>query len=171
MENSNKLDSRKDNSQFVILEKINSALGALGIEDQYIKAPDFLPEYEVLKGKKILIVDDIKGVIANNLPEFIVATDGNAGAVCHTEQSFDELVSEILASKPDIILMDYSLANRITGIDVINELKANGYTGKTVGYSSEKSRDAEFKRAGAIGSINKTGYEVSDSVKALISLL
>jgi DNA-binding NarL/FixJ family response regulator len=167
MENLHKLDT----DQSVILIKINTTLSSLSIEDEWIKAPEFLPEYEALKGKKIVLVDDVKGIIANNLPEFIVATDGNASAVYHKEQPLEELAKEILSTDPDIVLMDYSLANEINGISVINKIIAGGYTGKIVGYSSERNRDSEFKRAGAIGSINKGAYPVSESVKELINLL
>lgn len=171
MENQNKLDINKDVPQTAILQKINEALKALGRTETWLKAPDFLPEYEALRGKKIILVDDVVGVLANIIPEYIVATDGSADAILHTGQSLAELVAEILAKNPEIVLMDYTLANDITGVEVISELKAQGYAGKVVGNSSEKQRGKEFARVGAIGSINKSAYPTSDSIKELAVLL
>lgn len=171
MEDSIKLDIGKDTDQTEILRKINDALTALGVDEEWIKAPEFLPEYEKLKGKRITIVDDVKGVIANNLPEYIVATGGNASAVCHTEQDLNGLVVEVLATNPEIVLMDYTLLNGITGVGVIGALRANGFEGKVIGYSSEKSRNSEFMKAGAIGCIGKSAYPASKSVQELITIL
>ncbi len=163
------LESLKQNAEKKILQKINTTLSSLSIKDEWIKAPEFLPEYHFFKDKKVLMVDDVMGVIANNLPEYITATAGKANAIYHTRQSLDELVSQIIGENPDIVLMDYSLANEITGASVIKELQAKGFKGKIVGHSSE-SRSNEFKEAGAVGSIDKGSGDVSKSVKELIKL-
>ena len=163
--------SNADVNQTVVLQKINEALAALGSKDKWLKAPEQLPEYEALKGKRIVLVEDVKGVIENLLPEYISATEGNAEAVFHTTQDLEGLVAEIISKDPDVVLMDYSLAKNITGVEVIEGLREQGFTGKIVGNSSESHRAEEFKRAGAIGSIDKSSYPTSDSIIELAKLL
>lgn len=167
---SNDFEQPTSAEQPSILDIINSELQKLGSKGRWLSAPEFLPEYEVLKGKRILMVEDVIGLIENNLPEFIVATGGNASFLHHTEESTGGLVNKILATNPDIVLMDYNLANEIKGSNVTKILLNSDYRGKVVGFSSE-NRDREFKEAGAIGSITKGGLETSDSVKELAGLL
>ena len=116
------------------LNKINTALADFGSELEYLKPPEFQPEYESLRGKKVVMVDDVFGVIENILPEIVVATDGNARGIHYKGQSLQELAADILSKKPDVIILDYHLSDYLKGIEVAKELSKIGFTGKIVGY-------------------------------------
>ena len=171
MEEINKIQSSAVESGVTILNKINEALKRFHFDGEWLRAPEFLPEYENLKGKRILIVEDIEMIIQNVLPEYIVATDGTADAILHSDQNLEKLADEILEKNPEVVLMDYTLANGVTGVEVMNALKNKGYSGKFLGFSSEGSREREFVRFGAIGALKKSDYPVSKTVLELARIL
>ena len=153
------------------LNKINTALADFGSELEYLKPPEFQPEYESLRGKKVVMVDDVFGVIENILPEIVVATDGNARGIHYKGQSLQELAADILSKKPDVIILDYHLSDYLKGIEVAKELSKIGFTGKIVGCSSEGDRAKEFIKYGAVGNIDKTSYPASDAIKNLARMV
>ncbi len=150
-----------------VLELVNNALEKLGSKMKYIKAPEYFPEYDALKGKKIIMIDDAFGVLENILPELVVASNGNAEAIHYTNQKLEELVVELLDKHPDILILDYHLSDYLKGIEIAKELNKAGFEGKIVGGSSESERGKEFMKVGAAGNIDKTEYPTSDTIKHL----
>lgn len=150
-----------------VLELVNNALEKLGSKMKYIKAPEYLPEYDALKGKKIIMIDDSFDVLENILPELVVASNGNAETIHYTNQKLEELVVELLDKHPDILILDYHLSDYLKGIEIAKELNKAGFEGKIVGGSSESERGKEFMKVGAVGNIDKTEYPTSDTIKHL----
>ena len=158
---------RQEKTESVALQKINAALAEIGSQNRWRIAPEFLPEYERLKGKKIVMVDDTFMAIENILPELVVATDGNATAIPYKEQSLQKLVSEIMSTDPDVIILDYHLSEKLKGITVAKELISAGYMGKFVGCSSDRDAGKEFAKIGSLGNIDKIHYPTSEAIKKL----
>lgn len=154
-----------------ILGKINQKLAALGSKSEWLRSPEFFPEYEMLKGKTILMVDDIKEVIEGFVPDLMVATNGNASFIQHGQQTIEELVDEIMKANPNIVLLDYNLAQDIKGDVVARLLKEKGFAGESIGFSSENEHAGKFMKAGALGCIEKSTFEPSDSIKKLAEIV
>ncbi len=148
-----------------LLAKINTALAALGSTGKWKRLPEFQPEYQILLGKKIVIIDDYFMILQNMIPELMVASGGNAEAIHHTGESLQELVDMFLSRQPDIIIMDYNLAAGLKGTSIVRELFKRGFTGKIVGGSSEPERVRDFIAVGALGNIDE-----SDEVGAVKDL-
>jgi CheY-like chemotaxis protein len=138
------------------LELVNSALRKLGSKLEYIKSPDYFPEYDKLKGKKIIMIDDVFMVLENILPDLVVASDGNAEAIHYTNQKLEDLILDLMDKNPDILILDYHLSDGLKGVEIAIGLKRLGFEGKIVGGSSESDKGKEFIKAGAVGNIDKT---------------
>ncbi|MDO8569862.1 MAG: hypothetical protein Q7R89_03795 [bacterium] len=155
----------------LLLEKINKTLLEMGSKAKYLKLPEDFEEYKSLKGKKILMLDDVRRLLEAFIPDLMVATDGNATYVLHEGKRPDETAKEIIEKKPDVALLDYDLSNGVTGIDIYNILKENGYSGQSIGFSSSKTYSNNFKKAGIENCVNKdTGY-IEGTLKELAKLV
>lgn len=154
-----------------ILDKINKALKELGCTSEWKAAPEFLKEYEPLKDKKIVMIDDVLNILENLAPHLIVATEGNASCIKFENQDLNELVQKIMEDNPNIILMDYHLSDNVKGVDVINALKEKGFSGDIVGSSSDSRTTELFTNAGAMGNIDKNRLDAEDSVIELAELI
>jgi len=167
--------------QAALLEKINAPLQELSkqvkwLGGKWIKLPESLPEYEKLKGKRILLVDDAATVIGGLLPQFMVATDGNFSFIQYKGEDVRQLIEEIIAKSPEILLLDYNLSEDysgegLKGTDVANALQENAFEGKMVGFSSEKSSIEEFQRRSGIVAIEKNTFSIEDSLKELSKVI
>ncbi len=157
--------------QTALLEKINQALAELGSGAKWKRAPEFLAEYEPLRGKKIIMVDDLKKLLEHFVPLFMVATDGNAGFVEHLNQTIDELVDQIIHINPDIVLLDFNLANNVLGSEIAEKLTTHSFSGISVGFSSDTKTAEKFIAAGAIGAVDKDAGDPEKSVVELAKLI
>ena len=155
----------------VLLEKINQTLANLGSTSKWKEAPEFLKEYEPLKDKTIVMIDDVLNILENLAPHLIVATEGKASCIKFESQDLDELVQKITESNPDIVLMDYHLSENLKGEDVVKALKEKGFLGDIVGSSSDPRTAELFANAGAKGVIDKGRLDAEDSVKELADLI
>lgn len=140
-----------------VLEHLNNNLHLLGDPAQWMRLPEYLPDYEPLKTKRIIMLDDGKLLIASYLPYLEVATQGNAGFVHHKGENPSDTASQILAQNPDIVLLDYKLAGNITGTQVANTLKERAYSGVPIGFSSSPDFLTEFQRHGVELIVEKSG--------------
>lgn len=132
-----------DQHQAELLEKINAPLQELSkqvkwLGGKWIKLPESLPEYEKLKGKRILLVDDAATVIGGLLPQFMVATDGNFSFIQYKGEDLKLLIKEIIEKNPEILLLDYNLSEAyseegLKGTDVANAVRDAAFEGKMVG--------------------------------------
>jgi|CXWL01.1.fsa_nt_gi CheY-like chemotaxis protein len=155
----------------VLLGKINDVLTALGVATRWRRAPKYLPEYAPLKGKSVLMVDDVMGVLENFIPDLVIATDGRASFLHHEQQTAEALASEIMSANPDIVLLDYNLAQGIKGDTVANLLKEQGFAGQMVGFSSENQHESKFVTAGAQGCVEKINFDPAESIKKLAEIV
>jgi|GEM_PF-4402494 len=153
-----------------LLEKINACLEKLGSTSKWIKAPEFLPEYEALRDKKILLVDDVVNVIEGYIPDLVVATQGKADFILYNGETLEQLVQHILQTNSDIVLVDYNLSQSLKGDRVIKEMR-NQFSGKLIGFSSNQWNNEKFKEAGADGSVEKQSWSIEVSIKELAELL
>ena len=144
-----------------LLKKANSTLEQLGLTARYRKLKESLEGCEMLKGKKIVMVDDIANLMLMFAGDLIVATDGNSSFILHTDQTEGDLVKQILDANPDIVLMDKNLANNLSGVDVTKDLLNNNSSINVIGFSSESSAGKEFLSAGAKGFVDK---DTSDTI-------
>ena len=156
----------------ILLKKINKAILDQGNGARWKRVPEFLKEYEPLKGKVLVMVDDVRGILEQFAPDLMVATDGNASFVEYTGQPIDTLIEQIMQYNPDIVVMDYHLSEDIKGSDVITSLiKQKNFSGKIVGFSSDNEVSEEFMTAGAKGTVNKDTGSPEKSIGGLASLI
>ena len=94
-----------------LLEKINAILAGLGSRARWLKLPQAQLEYTALKDKRVLMVDDIAGVLEQFVPDLVIATDGKASFLQYVNQTAYNLTDEMVAGNPDIILLDYNLSD------------------------------------------------------------
>ncbi|MDO8575655.1 MAG: hypothetical protein Q7R78_03080, partial [bacterium] len=100
-----------ESNREVLVNKINSLFETLGSFMRWKKTPEFLAEYEPLKGKKIILLDDVQGVLEGFIPFLSVATDGNFSFIHYKGQSPEEISKEIIDMNPDIALIDSLLGS------------------------------------------------------------
>jgi len=151
--------------------KINERLRELGSDVVCDQLPRDLPEYSVLKGKKIVIVDDLLRVAERLLPELMVATGGTADAVIQgQDMTMGGILRQVMDIKPDYVLMDRNLI-RVRGADVVTYLSMRRPDIKCIGFSSENGFEKEFKEAGAIASVLKRPESPEECIKDLAKVL
>ncbi|MDO8669651.1 MAG: hypothetical protein Q7K65_05145 [Candidatus Buchananbacteria bacterium] len=150
-----------------LLEKINQALKELGSTLKYKRAPEFKKEYESLAGKTIVMVDDIVDVIEAIMPDLMVATDGHADFVKYDQQDINQLIEQIIAKNPDIVLLDYHLSNQLKGSAIAGSLKGQGFEGDIVGFSSDSGAKKDFEKAGITACVEKEAYNPSATISSV----
>lgn len=163
-------DKMPDPHQMALLENVNAVLKQLGSGNQWNSPPDNHKAYAPLKGKKLLFVDDTQELLEQFMPYFVVATDGNASFVQHKGEPLDALVDTILQQQPEIIMLDYHLADSLKGSQVAMALKAKGFSGTIVGFSSDDNTHRDFNHAG-VTVTTKKGFDPEDSIKQLCKML
>ncbi|MEK7608325.1 MAG: hypothetical protein AAB495_01995 [Patescibacteria group bacterium] len=154
-----------------ILERINTALAGLGSTAKWKRAPKFEQEYNPLRGKTVIMVDDAQGVLEAFAPTLMVATEGKAVLILFNGQSAEELAAEIQAKKADIVLLDYHLSESIKGAAVGRKLLGGGFEGKLFGFSSDPDTVRAFRDAGVNDCISKEAGSPEKSVKDLAQRL
>ena len=154
-----------------LLETINNALAKLGSTSKWKRPPEFFEDYEPLKDKIVVMVDDVKTILENFAPHLIMATAGKASFIEFTGQQLDELIEQIMAFNPNIVVMDYHLSDHLKGTSVIKALRMKNFSGEAVGFSSDNHTAREFLDAGAIGFVDKSAHSPEDSVKKLAQVI
>lgn len=155
----------------ILLEKINAVLSELGSTSKWRKAPEFLDGYAPLKDKTVVMVDDLKTILEQMVPYLLVATDGKASFIEFTGQKLEELIQQIAASSPDIVLTDYHLSDELKGTSLIEALHGQNFQGEVVGFSSDRQAASKFIDAGAKGAVDKGGYAPEKCVEDLAALI
>lgn len=161
----------RDEQKVTVLDKINQALADLGSTAKWRRAPEYLKEYEPLKGKRLVMVDDMKGLLEHFAPGLMVATDGNASFIEYTGQNSDQLIEQIMQHDPDIVVMDYHLSDHLKGSSVIRSLNEQNFSGQTIGFSSDNATSKNFMAAGAKGTVKKDTGEPERSIGELANLI
>ena len=80
-------------------------------------------------------------------------------------------MKEIIQHNPNIVVMDFHLAEEIKGSTVIQALNNRGFTGLSVGFSSDTDASDDFIAAGAKGAVNKDSGNPEGSVTAVAKLI
>lgn len=163
-------DKDQENHQAFLLDKVNAALRELGSTAQWKRAPEFLKEYEPLRGKTVLLVDDVNDVLQAIMPELIVATDGNASFIEYKQQELEELVKEIIERNPNIVLLDYHLSDELKGETIVRTLAEQQFVGSAIGFSSDSDTTRSFKNSGAMASVRKNAGFPEATVKDIAKL-
>lgn len=154
-----------------LLEKVNTALQELGSSSRWKKTPELVEGGEVLKDKILVMVDDVKDVLESFAPHLIVATEGKASFIHYHGQQLEELLNDILAHNPNIVLLDYHLSSQVKGTAVAKALHESGFTGESVGFSSDISAAREFGKVGVTECIGKNAGYPEGTVKVLADLV
>lgn len=162
----------KVKSDVELLQKVNSIMEAVvGEKTDFKKLPNRVEGAEVLQNEKIVMVDDDETVFKSFIPHLLVATEGKAIFIFHGGQNKDELAIEIFQSDADVVLLDYHLSMGIKGTEIARTLKELGFRGIILGFSSDKSADQAFKKAGALGAVNKNTGSPEVSIRMLAQIL
>ena len=80
--------------------------------------PDPLTGTEVLRDKKIFMIDDQEIYFSAFVPSLLAGSEGKAKFVIHKDQTVTELVNAIIESESDVVLLDLNLANGLKGTEV-----------------------------------------------------
>ncbi|EKE25356.1 MAG: N-methyl-transferase [uncultured bacterium] len=161
---------KENNNHGILLNKINEAMKELGSKSKWLKLKEAPDGTEILKGKRIVMVDDLRNILTSYVPDLIVSTNDHAGFVLHEQQSIEELAEQIIEKAPEVILMDRKLANGINGADVTRSILQKYPKTKVVGFSSEGDA-TDFLKAGAVGFVKKDTWEAAGSIKQIAELL
>ena len=120
-----------------LIDRINGKLEALGSGMKWKKAPEIIEGAEILKDRIVAMVDDEQGVLEAFIPDLMVATDGKAIFIKYDGQTVDELIKQIQGTEANLIILDYHLSKVVKGSDVARALRERGFSGDTVGFSSD----------------------------------
>ncbi len=157
--------------QLQLLAKINSALAGLGSGAKYTRLPENREEYESLRGRRVVMVDDTREVLEDFVGDLMLATGGNASFLLHTGQSVEEIVGVIKAENLDVVLLDYNLSGDTTGSMIAESLLEAGFSGLIIGFSSDSDTTQDFMRSGVRTCIEKEPGMPEISVMALGRML
>jgi len=155
----------------LLLQKVNQILESLGSTSKYKRLSEKVEGCEALKGKKVMMIDDVLGLLEQIIPELMVATDGNAQAVLHRDQTLGGLVKAVLENNPDIILIDQDLNNNAKGSELLPLILHHRPESFCVGFSSDKDNARKFLAAGARGFVEKSSYDTEGCLQELAKLV
>jgi|CXWL01.1.fsa_nt_gi CheY-like chemotaxis protein len=147
--------------EFDVPQAVNEVFAALESWREYDGSKQSPFEYEALKGRRIVMVDDEKIILESFVQSLLEATEGAASFVHYRGGLFDELIQAILGIDPEIVLMDYHLSGSLSGDMVIRELLATRSDIFCIGFSSREDIFPSFLRAGAIGNVLKDTFNPS----------
>lgn len=154
-----------------LLKLVNKQLTALQSSTQYKYIEDSIDGCEALRGKKVLMVDDVQKVLESFVAPLMIATSGHASFLHHTRQSLDELVQAVLAANPEIVLMDYLLAEDIKGNHVVRAIVRENPTIMCIGFSSSEDAQAPFSDAGAHATALKSAFAPELCLQAVAQVI
>lgn len=167
-----------------LLELVNMALSSIGARSRWKSLPTDNPQFTPLKGRDLVIVDDSRDVLEIFLPYLVVATEGRTyGIFVHQEKietAWDVALEALVVLEKkaadglkSVILMDYDLDRGLTGRDVTNELRKNGFEGVIIGFSGmeEDYVRSDFLAAGANAFVLKKTAEPEETVARIGEVL
>lgn len=158
-------------SQLALLENINKLMAEIGSTAKWKTVPDQIPGCEGLLNKRVLVVDDGRELLELIMRQLVVETGGNADCILHTPlQSMTQLVAAIIAKSPQVVLLDYGLANGIKGTDLAQELMSRGVSIKIIGFSSESDKLQAFKRVG-FDAVEKDAADLESTLCAVATIV
>ena len=164
-------DKYPGSKEMPLIEKINRTLREIGSESRWKRPPEAIRGCEVLNDRTLVMVDDTQDVLEAFAPDLLVATNGKTSFVQYQGQNQEELLQEILACHPNTVLLDYHLSEELDGATIAAALRGSGFSGEIIGFSSDTKIVEEFKRAGAMGCIDKDAGRPERSVKDLVHLI
>ncbi len=108
-----------------------------------------------LHDRRILLVDDSAEVFKAFVPALLAATNGAAIFLRHREETSAVLVKQILAFKPELVLLDGELSGGLRGWDVAQALSKRNQKLPIIGFSSDPGYESKFLAHSAMGFIAK----------------
>ncbi len=154
-----------------LLERVNAALAGLQSTAKYKRLLDAVPGCEALRGKTILMVDDVQDVLESFVSPLMIATHGNASFIRYQGQPSEELVQEILNVRPEIVLIDYHLSETMKGDAIARLLTKQQPEIACIGFSSDKDAKQAFLDAGVKGVAPKEAYDPEPSLQAIANII
>jgi hypothetical protein len=131
-----------------------------------------------MRGKRVVIVDDSGSVIRQALPLLIGATEGAAQVVwvdkrglgqdVYSELTPRGLAENILAAKPEWVLMDWELRCGFYGTDVVDQLQRLSPGTPCIGFSSMSSA---FDRSPVLTSVYKSEDNMVRSLEGVSKVI
>ena len=158
-----------------LLELINRQLAILQPITARYACPE-LPKVQkcpVLSSRRLLMVDDSAGFLREWIPLLLASTGGNGDFLLHRDGvSGAELLKCIVEKKPDLILLDYQLADGVAGEDLVSPLLHHLPNCIIVGFSADDKLNERTLLAGAHGVAPKREIEPDTLriISALVSL-
>jgi DNA-binding NarL/FixJ family response regulator len=127
--------------------------------------------FGVFQGRRIVLVDDSRGVMEAFEHLLGDVTTGEARFVHHIDQSAEELCREILQHRPDLVLLDANLARGIKGYRLLPLLLKGDPQLKCLGFSSDDGLRERFREAGAVGFVHKRAGEAFESLREVVDVM
>lgn len=156
-----------------LLELINSHLALLHSgepRNTYSELPK-VEKCPVLSSRRLLMVDDSTGFLREWIPLLLVATGGNADFLLHRDGVSDaELLRSIVEKKPDLILLDYQLADGVVGENLVSPLQQHLPSCIIIGFSAHDELSNKILRAGAHGVAPKR-YIEPETLRAISTIV
>jgi len=152
-----------------ILDLVKQSLKDVGetYEEAHLPCP---PEGK-LAGKTILQVDDELLMLQTFIPYLASASAKKAIGILHKGEPPDEIVAKVIERTPDIVLLDYCLADQINGSSLVAPIRKALPDALIIGFSTGAYYEQLFTQAGADGFLIKKTYEVARLPSQLASLI
>lgn len=168
MDFSEQVETPRNIDQKDLLREAKSILKNIQGEFAYVDTlPIPLVGTENLRDKKITMLDDQEIVFGTFVPRLLAETNGNAAFIYHQGQTVEEIIDELIKTKPDAVLIDYNLANGIKGSDLVKILNQKEFSGKVFGFSTDMRANLAFKEANASGVIYKDLNNTESPIRQL----
>lgn len=161
-----------------LLNKLNKILAEdIGSKMKWKKPLESLDSYGKLRGESVVMVDDSEMVLGSYAPHLMAATEGEAVFIRYRDEELEPLVDNVLQHEPTVVVLDYSLPpeaardnwdddipDKLNGAQITKALRDKNFTGKIIGFSSEKTAVKKFMLAGADATVEKSNFDFGDDV-------
>lgn len=154
-----------------LLQSVNVTLAGLQSTLKYKRIFDAIPGCEVLRGKKIVMVDDMQSVLESFVAPLMVVTDGHALFMQYKGQLLEDLLQELLAAQPEIVLVDFHLSETVKGDALVRMIAERHPEITCIGFSSDKDAKHPFLKAGVQGVAPKEAHDPDVSLQAVAKLI
>lgn len=111
--------------------------------------------HPIFENRRIVLVDDSREVFAVFAPRLLARTNGTAMFIHCRDGAPQEIAQQIMAAKPDLVLVDGQLGGTLRGWDVVFRLYELQSELPCVGFSSDPQFERHFVKNRAAGFVHK----------------